>query len=629
MEDDQTLSETDDSAKLYTMDGKMKKFLSYPEPRRGPDVAYRNERKQNPTMSGLVLVLAAFVFECVGMIRKLIWKNAGFASLRKIRKQLEDYEPRVDPTVVPTCELLEHKDTLEAEKVEPELASTAIRPQARYYSVQDYHDMYLTGELTPTAVAKAILPLIRRDTTPPGAHSVAWFETRADLILTAAEASTTRYKKGSPLGLLDGVPTAVKDEYDIDGYKTCLGSLNDYTSDPAPPGDSIASWCVRKLEEAGAIVLGKLSMHEFGLDTSGSNPNYGTPLNPYNPKYYPGGSSSGSAYAVSAGLVPFALGSDGGGSIRIPSSFCSVYGLKPTHNRISHHPGPNHSNTCAVNGPLAADLQSLSALYRIIGCPPSSSPFNPVSPRLAPCHPSGKKYLGVPEAWFSQATPAIQHLCRSAITTLADKNDYTIVPIQIPFLVEGQIAHALTILTDAATLLPDTSNLTAPNKILLGLGRVTPATDYLLAQKLRRLLMQHLSWLWKEYPGMIIVTPTTSCAGWPIRDQKELKYGISDGDQTLKTMDFIWLANFTGLPAISVPAGFVVPEGAKGEGEVAEENTEGKIPIGLMGTGEWGSEDFLMRWGLDAENVVGDRRSKPPIWVDVVAKAKEVMDAGL
>lgn len=204
-------------------------------------------------------------FECVGMIRKLIWKNAGFASLRKIRKQLEDYEPRVDPTVVPTCELLEHKDTLEAEKAEPELASTAIRPQARYYSVQDYHDMYLAGELTPTAVAKAILPLIRRDTTPPGAHSVAWFETRADLILAAAEASTTRYKKGSPLGLLDGVPTAVKDEYDIDGYKTCLGSLNDYTSDPAPPGDSIASWCVRKLEEAGAIVLGKLSMHEFGL----------------------------------------------------------------------------------------------------------------------------------------------------------------------------------------------------------------------------------------------------------------------------------------------------------------------------------------------------------------------------
>ncbi|EFR04560.1 glutamyl-tRNA(Gln) amidotransferase subunit A [Nannizzia gypsea CBS 118893] len=615
------------------MEGNMKKkFLAYPEPRKGPDVTYRNERKQNPTMSGLVLVLAAFVFECVGMIRHLIWKNAGFSSLRKIRKQLEDYEPRVDPTVVPTSELEDDEEQLEedGQKVftaEPLLASTAVPPRAKYYSVQDYHDMYVSGELTPTAVAKAILPLIRRDTKPPGEHSAAWFETRVDLVLAAAEASTLRYKQGRPLGLMDGIPTAVKDEYDIDGYKTCLGSLNDYTSDPASSGGSIASWCVRKLEEAGAVVLGKLSMHEFGLDTSGSNPNYGTPLNPYNPKYYTGGSSSGTAYAVSAGLLPFALGSDGGGSIRIPSSFCSVYGLKPTHSRISHHPGPNHSNTCAVNGPLAADLQSLSALYRIIGCPPPSSPFRPVSPRLTPCDPAGTKYLGVPEAWFSQATPAIQSLCRSAISALADKHNYTVVPIQIPYLVEGQIAHAVTILTDAATLLPDTSKLTAPNKILLGLGRETPATDYLLAQKLRRLLMQHLSWLWKEYPGMIIVTPTTSCAGWPIRDKNELKYGISDGDQTLKTMNFIWLANFTGLPAINVPAGFVVPEGAKNEGEIAEENTRGKIPIGLMGTGEWGSEDCLMRWGLDVENVVGDRRSKPPIWVDVVAKAKEVMQS--
>lgn len=209
------------------------------------------------------------------MIRHLVWKNAGFANLRKIRKQLEDYEPRVDPTVVPTSELLED-DTLQepeteaknGQKVytaEPQLVSTAVPPRARYYTVQDYHDMYVSGELTPTAVAKAILPLIRRDTTPPGEHSAAWFETRVDLVLAAAEASTLRYKQGCPRGLMDGIPTAVKDEYDIDGYKTCLGSLNDYTSDPESSGGSIASWCVRKLEEAGAVVLGKLSMHEFGL----------------------------------------------------------------------------------------------------------------------------------------------------------------------------------------------------------------------------------------------------------------------------------------------------------------------------------------------------------------------------
>ncbi|WP_254554457.1 hypothetical protein, partial [Salmonella enterica] len=88
--------------------------------------------------------------------------------------------------------------------------------------------------------------------------------------------------------------------------------------------------------------------------------------------------------------------------------------------------------------------------------------------------------------------------------------------IDIPFLVEGQCAHAMTVLTDGAALLPETKNLTHGNRILLAIGRVTSAIDYLLAQKLRGLLMQHLAHLWRMHPGMIIVTPTTSCAGWPI-----------------------------------------------------------------------------------------------------------------
>ena len=137
----------------------------------------------------------------------------------------------------------------------------------KYYTVADYHRMYVTGELTPTAVAKAILPLIRKDTSPPGEHSIAFFDSKVELVLAAAEASTLRYKEKRPLGPLDGVPTAAKDEYDIDGYTTCLGSKNDYTGKPKD-GASITSWCVKKLEEAGAVVIGKLHMHEFGLGTS-------------------------------------------------------------------------------------------------------------------------------------------------------------------------------------------------------------------------------------------------------------------------------------------------------------------------------------------------------------------------
>ncbi|KAK7446875.1 amidase [Colletotrichum acutatum] len=589
-----------------------KKFINYPLPIPGPPIPYKNVRKSNPPLRGWLLVIAAWA--------SFIWSNAGFGSLRKIRKHIEDAEPRYDPTVLP-LPMDEAKDPAVLHR---ESAVKAKPHPLKYYSVNDYHEMYLSGVVTPLAVARAILPLIRRDTNPPGEHSIAWFDTKVSQVLAAAEASTKRYKEGRSLGPLDGVPTAVKDEYEIDGYRTCLGSRNDYTT-PAAPGQSITSWCVKKLEDAGAVVLGKLSMHEFGLDTTGNNPIYGTPRNPYNRGYYTGGSSSGAGYAVATGLVPVALGSDGGGSIRIPSSMCGVYGLKPTHGRISFHPCPNHSNSCAVNGPIAADIESLATYFETIGAPHPDSQFIQASPFiLSPSEKRGK-VLGIPEAWFAQADPAIQRMCRTMIAKLVTHHGYVTVPIDIPFLVEGQFAHAMTVLTDGATLLPETKNLTHANRILLAIGRVTSAMDYLLAQKLRGLLMQHLAHLWRMYPGMIIVTPTTSCAGWPIMNEGELTHGVSDGDRTIRSMEYVWMGNFCGLPGVTVPAGYVVPHDQLGAGGEAGPDTMGKVPIGLMGMGEWTDEHSLLEFGLDAEELFAKERCRPPNWIDVIQRAKDDM----
>ncbi|KAF6811032.1 Fatty acid amide hydrolase 1 [Colletotrichum sojae] len=597
-----------------------KKFINYPVPHAGPPIPYENGRGSNPPLRGWLLVIAACLMEWVWFLRAFIWSNAGFGSVRRIRKHIEDVEPRYDPTVLP-FPLAEAKDPAVLHR------ESAVRSKPRpfkYYSVNDYHEMYLSGEITPLAVAHAILPLIRRDTNPPGEHSIAWFDTKVTQVLAAAEASTRRYKEGKPLGVLDGVPTAVKDEYEMDGYRTCLGSRNDYTT-LAEPGKSINSWCVTKLQDAGAVILGKLSMHEFGLDTTGNNPIYGTPRNPYNRGYYTGGSSSGAGYAVAAGLVPVALGSDGGGSIRIPSSLCGVYGLKPTHGRVSFHPCPNHSNSCAVNGPIAADVESLAACFEVVGTPHPNSNFIQASPFvLSPSEKRGKM-LGVPESWFARADPAIQRMCRTMIARLVTHHGYVPVPIEIPFLVEGQSAHAMTVLTDAATLLPETSNLTHGNRILLAIGRVTPATDYLLAQKLRGLLMQHLAHLWRLHPGMIIVTPTTACAGWPIASESELGYGVSDGDRTIRSMEYVWLGNFCGLPGVTVPAGYVVPHDQPGAGGEAGPDTVGKVPVGLMGVGEWTDEHGLLEFGLDAEELFAKERCRPPGWVDVIQRARDEM----
>ncbi|KAK0708147.1 amidase signature domain-containing protein [Lasiosphaeris hirsuta] len=563
--------------------------------------------------------------ESFRFLRETIWRNAGFGSLRAIVSHIEDYEPWFEPRVVLLSESEDSNvesggaagQEVAALDAESKLAPRAVYPEAKYYSVADYRDLYLSGALTPTEVAAVLLPLIRRDVPSPSEHSKAWFGTNVEKAMAAARESTLRYKENCSLGPLDGVPTAVKDEYDIRGYRTCLGSKNTYAG---AEDDIETTWCVQKLEAAGAMILGKLSMHEFGLDTTGNNPIYETPRNPFNPNYYTGGSSSGTGYAVSTGLIPIGLGSDGGGSIRIPAALCGIFGLKPTHGRLSFKPGQNHCVTCACLGPIASDVASLATVFEIIAAPHPTSAFPTLSP-LSLAAPT-QKLLGIPAVWFAQSTPAIQTLCNTFIRTLVTSHGYTAVPITIPFLPQGQIAHALTVLSDAATLLPDTAGLTPANRILLALGRVTPSTDYLLAQKLRRLLMQHLAWLWREHPGLLILTPTTSCEGWPIRGgAAELRYGVNDGDTTLQSMEYVWLANFCGLPSISVPAGFVPPARSVGGGRAA--GRPGEVPVGLMATGEWCAEEGLLRFAAVAEEVGAGLRRRPPGWVDVVQRASE------
>lgn len=209
-------------------------------------------------------------------------------------------------------------------------------PKAVFHSAIDYHEAYKAGKLTPLAVVEALLPLVRRDVKNATKHSVAFLSTKADIVRKAAEESTQRYKAGEPLSPLDGVPMAVKDEVDLTGYPKCLASKLDFTNK-----NDVTSYCVQKWLDAGAICLGKTTMHELGMDTTNNNPVFGTPRNPNNEHYYCGGSSGGSAYSVAAGIFPFTMGNDGGGSIRIPSAYCGLYGLKPSHGRVSVRPGSN------------------------------------------------------------------------------------------------------------------------------------------------------------------------------------------------------------------------------------------------------------------------------------------------
>ncbi|KAI9370073.1 amidase signature domain-containing protein [Aspergillus egyptiacus] len=608
-------------------------FINYPEIHQGPSVPYKNEDQVIPVFRGTPLVIGASLIANVGIIQSYFWRNAGFNVIRDI-PNLDQYSARYDPTVIPVYN---------SDRSSSGAASLPVPTQRRkgdvgYYTSADYHALYKSGELTPTAVVDAILPLVRRDTSPPGKHSVAFLECAVEKARAAAEASTQRYKNGEPLGPLDGIPVTVKDEVHMEGYRRTLGTKMDFTGENA----GATSWCIKKWEEAGAIVIAKSTMHELGLDTTNNNPNFGTPKNPHNPDYYCGGSSGGSGYAVGAGIVPIALGADGGGSIRIPSSFCGVWGLKPSHSRVSGFPTVSLASTVGVLGPIAASIDDLALAYRIMATPAPASedarsaafPSPLAELNLSPPESRPKnRTIGIMRDWLDRAEPPVRAVFDKALDFYRSQKNYSVIDISIPYVPEGARAHVLTIMSEIASALSPSQikNITAPNKVLVSMGmhQIT-SQDFLAAQRLRSLIMSHLAYLFQKHPGLLIFTPTSPIPGWKIAGgEADLSRGVSDGKLSVRNMEYVWLANFTGCPAISCPAGY------------AEDGSH-RVPIGVMAMGEWGSEEDLIAFARDGEGILdlsGDGagvadsnehtgltvpRGERSVWEDVVANARKV-----
>lgn len=487
----------------------------------------------------------------------------------------------------------------------------------RFYSAADYHELYKTGKLTPLQVAEALLPLIARGQDPPAKYELSWAVTQKEIVLKAAKASTERYAKGQALSVLDGVPFGVKDDLYVEGYIAHMGlAPTEHHPFFKPAKETI--WPVKQLENAGAVMIGTLAMHELGSDVSGCNPRWGTPVNWNNKSYYPGASSSGAGSALSAGLVPIAIGTDAGGSVRVPSAFCGQYGLKPTLHRVY----TMKSSICVI-GPLASNVSDLIIAYRLMSASnPDDATQSAFAPSIPPS-PTAKKYIGVCNEWSDCAAPDVLDATNKAITYLTNKLDYELVEIDLPYLQESQAAHSAWALVEAVdqqqTRAPkghssdSLSMVNHANKCTQAMGAVTSGVDMVKIGQLRELLMEHLAFLFQKYPGLLILTPTVPDAGWKIHPGDQA-YGFIDGPRTFRTMMYIWLANATGCPAITSPVGYAEPEAG-----------EGRLPIGLMATGEWGAEEQLLSFAKDAETYLNEvyegGRSRSKDWADVIGLA--------
>ena len=312
------------------------------------------------------------------------------------------------------------------------------------------------------------------------------------------------------------------------------------------------------------------------------------------------------------------VGLDGGGSIRIPSSYCGLYGLKPSHGRVSASPTTGVASSCGVVGPIASSMADLEYTYRIMATP---DPYDTISamftvPAASLNQGSEKGIIGIYRPYYEESDPVVLDACNAALLHY-HSSGYQVIDITLPYLPEGQLSHAITILGEITTDVTDFTGLTPANKILLSVGKHTPVVDFFLAQKMRNLLMQHLAFLFQKHPGLLIVTPTTPNAGWHISGGKaDLRNGVSDANMSLKTMTYVWMANFLGCPSLTIPVGKVNPvEGS------------GKIPVGLMAMAEWGEEEQLFAWGRVGEEWAwkegAERMAKPENWVDVIEVTKE------
>jgi aspartyl-tRNA(Asn)/glutamyl-tRNA(Gln) amidotransferase subunit A len=236
----------------------------------------------------------------------------------------------------------------------------------RWMTSAELIDRYRSGDVSPLEVARAMLRLLER--TQPEIN--AFVHTDAETTFAQARASEDRWRRAEPAGLLDGVPITIKDELDVAGWPTRDGSRAFLHAPPAA-GDSPV---VARLREQGAVFLGKTATPEFGCRAVTVSPVHGVTRNPYDLGRTPGGSSGGAAAALALCLGTIAIGTDAGGSVRIPASFCNVFGLKPTFGRVPDYP-PCPFMPLGVIGPMARRVEDAALAFTVVTRPEPRDPY--------------------------------------------------------------------------------------------------------------------------------------------------------------------------------------------------------------------------------------------------------------
>jgi aspartyl-tRNA(Asn)/glutamyl-tRNA(Gln) amidotransferase subunit A len=446
-----------------------------------------------------------------------------------------------------------------------------------FASIGEVARLYRGGKLSPVELTEFMLERIARLNPELNAFiTVTADHARARAKKAESELSVTRRRKTAPdRGALHGIPISLKDNIYTAGIRTTAGSavLRDFIPTTDAP-------VVTRLQQAGAILLGKTNMHEFAYGVTTNNPHYGAAHNPWDLNKISGGSSGGSAVALAAGLSFGSIGTDTGGSIRIPAALCGVVGLKPTRDVIDASGVIPLSQTLDCVGPMARTVEDTAILFGAISGHASGSR----SAGKAPSRNLTKLRLGLPrEFFFDVISPEVEKLFQSALRPLR-RLGAKILDVSIPSLLETESAGNLIGWAEATHYHQQSgwfpsraAEYSEDVRSRLEAGTKVSATAYLEALEQRQKFIDQLRAVMEAAKLDALVVPTVPIAA-PGIGEENIRIGAKEHPTRALLLRLNRPANLAGVPAISVPCGF----------------TPAGLPVGLQFIGGANGENVLL-----------------------------------
>ena len=463
-----------------------------------------------------------------------------------------------------------------------------------YQSAGQLSKLIERGEISPVEIIEAHLKRI--ELTEPVLNS--FITLTSEQALAAAQKAESEIGSGNYRGPLHGIPVGLKDLFNTGGVKTTSGSR--IFDNFIPERDCTVA---ARFNNAGAILLGKLNMHQFAYGPTGENPDYGHMHNPWNPEHYAGGSSGGSGSATASGQCTVTMGSDTGGSVRIPASLCGIVGLKPTYGLISRYGLTPLAWSMDHPGPMVRTVEDAAIVLNAISGPDPNdkTTYNHQSEDYTAALTGDIKGLkiGIVKEYFDDLIhPDVDRAVREALNKLEELGAH-VTEISFPMYFDSQSISSTILMAEASAyhrdlLINQGDKLYEPVRLRLQSGLFISAVDYIRAQQARAKFNEEALKLMKDVD--LLAGPTEPVPAPPLLSPNVTLQGKTLGITPALTQ-YTRPYNITGFPAISVPCGF----------------SEDGLPIGLQLAGRPFDEMTVLRAAYAYEQSTTWSRVRPKI----------------